>query len=74
MFSGAVSVDYDPDDHSLFSQKKLKTLRKGAVFGVSQDSCVLNSDGRLLAIPYKRYDAVVKRQNKACSDLFFFQN
>ena len=37
VFSGAVSVDYDPDDHSLFAQKKLITLRKGAVFGVSQE-------------------------------------
>jgi len=35
VFSGAVSVDYDPDDHSIFAQKKLITLRKGAVFGVS---------------------------------------
>ena len=39
VFSGAVSVDFDPDDHSIFSQKKLVTLRKGAVFGVSRDSC-----------------------------------
>ena len=39
VFSGAVSVDFDPDDHSIFTQKRLITLRKGAVFGVSRKIC-----------------------------------
>jgi len=50
VFSGAVSVDFDPDDHSIFTQKKLVTLRKGAVFGVSQNFSHLKQvNGKLIS-------------------------
>jgi len=59
VFSGSVSVDFDPDDHSIFSQKKLVTLRKGAVFGVSRNA----------GVPYFVLEEFLKLQNMKARNL-----